>query len=331
MADSLLKTSLLGYNRDDVLAMVDSMSAQSAQEQNQYKEAAARAEKRVAEVTRLYNDLLKRAHSIQDELVKEQQHSAQLQQQLDDLDDKYVYAQEVINTFKVEWENRQADYKSLTDAKANFDNIHANLVAENAALKEQVEALTRQVTEINRNRANIEAESSRIRLGASVEAHRLLEDAKTDAHRLIEEAQRKAQTTLDETNKAILQKQEQANREALQYRDSLVGNARDLVVRMAVLKQRIQSVDQALHEAASGLEHWCDPINEALDAAQEDVSLLGTGMLESSKAAVEGVPALPATPEPPIRKQAAEPKPQRTPAQDALEKLMLDIDRMGNN
>lgn len=319
-ADSLLKTSLLGYNRDDVLAMVDSMSAQNAQEQNQYKEAAARAEKRVAEVTRLYNDLLKRAHSIQDELVKEQQHSAQLQQQLDDLDDKYVYAQEVINTFKVEWENRQADYKSLTDAKANFDNTHANLVAENAALKEQVEALTRQVTEINRNRANIEAESSRIRLDASVEAHRLLEDA-----------QKKAQTILDETNKAILQKQEQANRDALQYRDSLVGNARDLVVRMAVLKQRIQTVDTALREAASGLEHWCDPINQALDAAQEDVSLLGTGMLESSKAAVEGAPALPVTPEPPIREQAAEPKPQRTPAQDALEKLMLDIDRMGNN
>lgn len=262
---------------DSALYAMNPTSARSTPMDSQDENRQEELKLKLAIVVKKYNELVEKARDLNEQLASEQQHSSNLQRQLNDLEDKYVYSQEVVNTVQVDLDTSEKELRLVRD--------------DNASLKEQVDDLNRRLFENEQD--GISKEELKIKnRELEMENRRLQEeqrqaqaDHQQEIRRLNTEREllMKGKQTADQENALLRAQLGMSQQEMSTFHKNMVKDSRAMMVGLATLRERVKYVDTMITTANRELDKCTSSLYEVMATTQEDLTSMGTELLHLTR------------------------------------------------
>lgn len=287
------KTSLMGFQKAQVLAYIDELSAKALESQKQ-QEQAAEALRKELENAKADNDvLLEKTKEVCDKLTSEEKRASEAESRARAISEQLLHMEETANGYKSRLFTKEqetvvlrADNARLTEQlEQQHKQLEQALADLEAACAEGEEKARQGREELERQRSAFEEEKQ-------ADLCRM-EQEKADAQRQMEQQREAAQRELelekarfDQTRRT---QQESARQSAQQMADTVL-----------LLRSQLEQVDRQIAEAAERLQKATGAIYTALGETEQNLVTLG--------AQADSFPKpLPEPPAPP----KAQPRPER--------------------
>lgn len=275
------RSSLFGFDKDDVLAYVSALAAENQQQTQLYEEQQRQLQAQIEKFKAEQANARACVEKLQQQLTEAQERAALAEKQYDEIAAKLADAEKrAADASARSRENQQAANEwqfKCRDMQRQLD----------AAAAEKPVLPVVPAAPVN---TDTPAE-------ARLEARRILADARITA----ENAEKRLAEQADEQKRRM------------------ADNARGIAAGVMVLRDRLARVDARLDAASLDLENATAAIYEALSQTEDDLRALGVEMSEF-RHAPDAPPKAPASPAPPAARQKATAQAVQRPAQSSRSK-----------
>ena len=273
------RSSLFGFDKDDVLAYVSALAAENQQQAQLYEEQQRQLQAQVDKLKAEQVNARACVEKLQQQLTEAEERAALAEKQYDEIAAKLADAEKrAADASARSRENQQAANEwqfKCRDMQRQLD----------AAAAEKPVLPVVPAAPVN---TDTPAE-------ARLEARRILADARITA----ENAEKRLAEQADEQKRRM------------------ADNARGIAAGVMVLRDRLARVDARLDAASLDLENATAAIYEALSQTEDDLRALGVEMSEFRHAPDAPPPKTPAYPAPPAARQKATAQAVQRPAQSS--------------
>ena len=273
------RSSLFGFDKDDVLAYVSALAAENQQQAQLYEEQQRQLQAQVDKLKAEQVNARACVEKLQQQLTEAEERAALAEKQYDEIAAKLADAEKrAADASARSRENQQAANEwqfKCRDMQRQLD----------AAAAEKPVLPVVPAAPVN---TDTPAE-------ARLEARRILADARITA----ENAEKRLAEQADEQKRRM------------------ADNARGIAAGVMVLRDRLARVDARLDAASLDLENATAAIYEALSQTEDDLRALGVEMSEFRHAPDATPPKTPASPAPPAARQKATAQAVQRPAQSS--------------
>ena len=308
------KTSLMGFQKAQVLAYIDELSAKALETQKQ-QEQAAEALRRELENAKADNGvLLEKTREVCDKLTSEEKRAEEAESRARAVSEQLLHMEETAS-----------GYKSRLFTKEQETVV---LRADNARLTEQLEQQHRQLEQAlaDLEAARAEGEEKARQGRQELERQRsAFEEEKQAGLRRMEQEKADAQRQMEQQREAARRELELEKARFDQTRRTQQESARQSAQQMAdtvlLLRSQLEQVDRQIAEAAERLQRATGAIYTALGETEQNLAALGAQADSFPKPLPEQPAPSKAQPRPGRDKRP----PRRTARRRTVSESLLDL------
>lgn len=262
------KTSLMGFQKAQVLAYIDELSAKALESQKQQEEAAEALRKELENAKADNDVLLEKTKEVCDRLTSEEKRAGEAESRARAISEQLLHMEETAN-----------GYKSRLFTKEQETVV---LRADNARLTEQLEQQHRQLEQAlaDLEAARAEGEEKARQGREELERQRgAFEEEKQAGLRQMEEEKEAARLQMEQQRQAAERQLELEKARFDQTRRTQQESARQSAQQMAdtvlLLRSQLEQVDRQIAEAAERLQRATGAIYTALGETEQNLVTLG--------------------------------------------------------
>lgn len=308
------KTSLMGFQKAQVLAYIDELSAKALESQKQQEEAAEALRKELENAKADNDVLLEKTKEVCDRLTSEEKRAGEAESRARAISEQLLHMEETAN-----------GYKSRLFTKEQETVV---LRADNARLTEQLEQQHRQ---LERALADLEAARAegeeKARQGREeLERQRgAFEEEKQAGLRQMEEEKEAARLQMEQQRQAAERQLELEKARFDQTRRTQQESARQSAQQMAdtvlLLRSQLEQVDRQIAEAAERLQRATGAIYTALGETEQNLVTLGA----QAESFPKPLPPQPEQPKAHLRPERDKRPPRRPARRRTVSESLLDL------
>ena len=319
------KTSLMGFQKAQVLAYIDELSAKALESQKQ-QEQAAEALRKELENAKADNDvLLEKTKEVCDRLTSEEKRAGEAESRARAISEQLLHMEETANGYKSRLFTKEqetvvlrADNARLTEQlEQQHKQLEQALADLEAARAEGEEKARHGREELERQRSAFEEEKQ-------ADLCRM-EQEKADAQRQMEQQREAAQRQMEQQREAAQRELELEKARFDQTRRTQQESARQSAQQMAdtvlLLRSQLEQVDRQIAEAAERLQKATGAIYTALGETEQNLVTLGA----QADSFPKPLPEQPAPPKAQPRPERDKRPPRRPARRRTVSESLLDL------
>lgn len=308
------KTSLMGFQKAQVLAYIDELSAKALESQKQQEEAAEALRKELENAKADNDVLLEKTKEVCDRLTSEEKRAGEAENRARAAAEQLLHMEETAN-----------GYKSRLFTKEQETVV---LRADNARLTEQLEQQHRQLeqalADLEAARAEGEEKARQGREELERQRSAFEEEKQADLCRMEqekEEAQRQMEQQREAAERQLELEKARFDQTCRAQQESARQSAQQMADTVLLLRSQLEQVDRQIAEAAERLQKATGAIYTALGETEQNLVTLGA----QAESFPEPLPEQPAPPKPGPRPQRDKRPPRRPARRRTLSEGLLDL------
>ena len=308
------KTSLMGFQKAQVLAYIDELSAQALAAQKQHEEAAAALQKEL-DAAKADNDLLlEKTKEVCDRLTSEEKRAGEAESRARAISEQLLHMEETANGYKSRLFTKEQETVVLRSDNARLtqelERQHQQLeqaLADLEAARAEGEEKARQgQAELERQRSAFEEEKQA--------GLRRAQEEQAQAQRRMEQQQEEARRQID-LEKARFDQTRRAQQESAR------ASARQMADTVLLLRSQLEQVDRQIADAAERLQKATGAIYAALGETEQNLEALGA----QAESFPKPLPARPGQPKDHPRPERDKRPPRRPARRRTVSEGLLDL------
>lgn len=244
------RSSLFGFDKNDVLAYMNALAEEAQQHEMQYEEKLRRLQSELDEARTRRDESAVRIETLKAELEAANQRADAAESKRRDSDEELETLQKQLDTYQSGQKESQKN--------ANIWQLKCH------DLQQQVDDLQKQLNAARQLNTNAAPTPEMVR-EARLEASKILADAKLYAESAEKELKQQADT----------------------QKSRMAENARSIAAGVMLVRERLARVDQRLNAATLDLDGVTQAIYQALDDTEAELKELGTEMRDFAQGTPE--------------------------------------------
>lgn len=308
------KTSLMGFQKAQVLAYIDELSAKALESQKQQEQAAEALRKELENAKEDNGVLLEKTKEVCDKLASEEKRAGEAESRARAISEQLLHMEETAN-----------GYKSRLFTKEQETVV---LRADNARLTEQLEQQHKQLeqalADLEAARAEGEEKARQGREELERQRSAFEEEKKADLCRMEQEkaeAQRRMEQQREASQRELDLEKARFDQTCRTQQETARQSAQQMADTVLLLRSQLEQVDRQIAEAAERLQKATGAIYTALGETEQNLVTLGA----QADSFPEPLPQQPAPPKAHPRPERDKRPPRRPARRRTVSESLLDL------